>query len=203
MKQVAQSHGWSRGVGMITLLAATSFAFGQASGFNLTIGFGPSLLMSPSSQGFTGTSVGFAFQQDFEPRFGMALDLSVSGDGYDDLAVGGIVSAKYFATDNDVTAMYIGSFFGVRSMRAGVTEYSGAVGQQVSTHAEYSKLQFPIGLRGGVRGGLGGYFGELFAQAGYVIGNGTLYVGEGTTVKSSPLYLTLGFSFIGFGWEHG
>ncbi len=112
-----------------------------------------------------------------------------------------IYSAKYFFSDNDETAFYLGTFFGYQHLKGTTTDYSNSY-LSTYTRTKVSKAQFPIGIRTGVRGGMGGYFGELFGQVGYAVGNGSLYYSEGKRVDSSPLYFTLGLSFLGGGWEH-
>ena len=139
--------------------------------------------------------------QNFEPRFGIAVDLFYNYDQNQRHATDGIFSAKYFTSDNDATAFYFGSFIGVRSVKATETEYSASYSGGMK-QVDHTQLQFPIGLRAGLRGGLDGYFGELFAQAGYAIGSGPLYELEGETYQGRPLYLMVGFSFLGFGWDH-
>ncbi|MBS1941478.1 MAG: hypothetical protein JST38_11460 [Bacteroidetes bacterium] len=189
-------------LGLFTLLVIVGgAAHGQASGFNFTIGYGPGMVKGLSNSRQLASGLGLAYQQDFEPRFGMALDLNYRMDNVDVHAVDGIISAKYFTSDNDATAFYIGSFFGIQSLKATSREYaSPGIGSAVMK--DHTKLQFPIGLRAGVRGGLDGYFAELFAQAGYMIGNGQLYTSEGEQVSTSPVFLSIGFSFLGFGWDH-
>jgi hypothetical protein len=69
------------------------------------------------------------------------------------------------------------------------------------TTADVSHVQFPVGLRAGVRGGLQGYFAEVFTHVGYAIGSGELVSAGSSSLNSRSLYFGLGFSFLGFGWE--
>jgi hypothetical protein len=171
--------------------------FSQASGFNLTLQYAHAIVdgdkgLVPSA------TLGIGFQHDLQQRLGMGVDLNYAGrDGGDVSAFEFIYSAKYFLSDNDATACYIGSFIGVQSF-SGTDAYS-AGGSSASS--DISRLQFPVGLRAGVRGGLDGYFGELFTHVGYAIGNGELVSTSSGKLNSEALYFGLGFSFLGFGWE--
>ncbi len=115
-----------------------------------------------------------------------------------------IYSAKYFLWDNnDQTSFYIGSFFGLQRVKATVEALSHTgPGQYSVPRSDHTRVQFPLGIRAGVKGGLDGFFGELFAQLGYAIGNGDLYTSEGVKAATSPVYFTVGVSFLGGGWDH-
>ena len=188
----------------VVLLTLATSAFGQASGFNFTLEFGHHLEEQDPPESFGNASaVGLAYQQDLSRRFGLGLDVFWGFETKETKSVEAIYSAKYFFSDNSYTAPYIGSFIGVQKLKTSFTEYVPASnGYTTSRNVEAKRLQVPIGLRAGLRGGLDGYFGELFVQAGYAIGNGNYYVADGKQVKSSPLFLGLGFSFLGFGWDH-
>ena len=165
--------------------------FSQSTGFNLTLQYAHAIV--DGDKGIVpSATVGLGFQRDFQKRIGMGLDVNFAQrDGSRIQTIEAIYSAKFFTSDNDATALYIGSFLGVQS-------YSGGSG---TSAGDVSHLQFPIGLRAGLRGGLEGYFGELFTHVGYAIGNGELVSTSSGKVNSAPLYFGLGFSFLGFGWE--
>ena len=165
--------------------------FSQASGINLTLQYAHAIV--DGDKGIVPSATfGLGFQRDFQKRLGMGLDLNYAArDASNVRAIEMIYSAKYFAADNDGTACYIGSFIGVQSFS----------GTGSSSSGDIAHLQFPIGLRAGVRGGLEGYFGEVFTHVGYAIGNGTLQTNSAGNLSSEPLYFGLGFSFLGFGWE--
>ena len=178
-----------RRLGVALFLCATAtFAHAQASGFNVTVAYAHGL-----------------FQHDLSQRFGIGLEVVLGFDRFtsDVRSYEGIYSAKYFFSDNEGTTGYIGSFIGVQSLKAEVTEYVlGSNGYSTPRTVTASKIQVPIGIRMGMRGGLDGYFGELFVQAGYALGNGILYKADGDIVKTTPLYFSVGGSFLGFGWDH-
>lgn len=192
----------------VVLFTAGHLVYGQASGLNFTIGFADPIQVTGDTYHEPRSVIGLAYQQDLDHRFGVALDFFYGTHGYDPVLERSydlIYSAKYFTSDNDdATSFYLGTFFGLQSIKATVEEEipnsSGYTSYRTSDHG---KLQFPLGIRVGVRGGLDGYFGELFAQAGYAVGNGTIYhSSDGVTVATTPLYFTLGFSFLGVGWDH-
>lgn len=167
----------------------------QATGLNVTLHYLQPLTNSPENK-FSSTIVGLGIQHDFARRIGMGLDVNYGASASDPVSALEVVySAKFFASDNDATSLYIGSLIGVQRL-SGTNDFSSA-------GEEFSHIQIPVGIRAGLRGGLQGYFGELFAQAGYAIGNGELYQNNAGTVSisSSPLYFSVGFSFLGFGWE--
>lgn len=187
------------------LFTTGTLLYGQASGFNFSLGYGSAVVRNPMGSSIPSTVIGLAFQHDFDQRFGVALDFFLDGD--EDSYINSfdwVYSAKYFFSDNDETAFYLGSFIGYQHLMGTESIYSGMNSSAYGTYTDVkvSKVQFPIGIRAGVRGGMAGYFAELFAQAGYAIGNGKLYYSEGQRVSSSPLYFTLGVSFLGFGWDH-
>jgi hypothetical protein len=192
----------------VVLLTATTFLRAQASGFNFTIGFGDALQVTGDTYHEPRSTVGLAYQQDLDHRFGVALDFFYGGNRYVNTSEHSydlVYSAKYFTSDNDdATAFYLGTFFGFQSIRATVEEeVTNSSGYSSYVQSDHTRVQFPLGIRVGVRGGLDGYFGELFAQAGYAIGNGTIFHSpDGVTMATTPLYFTLGFSFLGVGWDH-
>ena len=192
----------------MALFATATVLHAQASGFNFTIGYANSLKVSDQVHNEPKSVLGLAYQQDLDHRFGVALDFFYGTNGYgtaSERSYDLIYSAKYFTSDNDdATSFYFGTFFGAQSVKATVEEYvPNSSGYSAYLQTEHTHVQFPIGIRTGVRGGLDGYFGELFAQVGYAIGNGSIYrTSEGVTVGTSPLYFTLGFSFLGVGWDH-
>jgi hypothetical protein len=192
----------------LALFTAVSLAHGQASGFNFTIGFGDALQVTGDTYHEPRSTVGLAYQQDLDHRFGVALDFFYGGNRYVNTSEHSydlVYSAKYFTSDNDdATAFYLGTFFGFQSIRATVEEeVTNSSGYSSYVQSDHTRVQFPLGIRVGVRGGLDGYFGELFAQAGYAIGNGTIFHSpDGVTMATTPLYFTLGFSFLGVGWDH-
>lgn len=174
------------------ILAFGHQGFSQASGINLTLQYAHAIVAGDKGI-VPSATFGLGFQRDFQRRLGMGVDLNYAArDASSVRAIEVIYSAKYFTADNDGTACYIGSFIGVQS-------FSGTGGS--SSSGDIAHLQFPIGLRAGVRGGLEGYFGEVFTHVGYAIGNGTLSATPSGPLKSEALYFGLGFSFLGFGWE--
>ncbi len=186
----------------LLLLTVGPLVYGQASGFNFSVGYGPALVTSPLAASHPSVVFGIAFQHDFDQRFGVALDFFHDVDDSHLHSNDWIYSAKYFLSDNDESAFYFGTFFGFQHLTGTVTDYSSSNVSGMYPTSTVSKMQFPFGVRAGVRGGMGGYFAELFGQAGYALGNGGLYYSEGTRMNSSSVYYTLGLSFIGFGWEH-
>ena len=192
-----------RAVAAVALLAIANLSVGQSSGFNFTIAYAHALVKQDKITAAPSSTFGLAYQQDLDRRFGAAFDFFYGNDEYGIKAYEGIYSAKFFTSDNDATAFYLGTFLGVQYLKASIQEgISNPSGGTTYRTLESSKVQLPIGLRMGVRGGLDGYFAELFAQVGYAIGNGKLYTTNGETVASSPLYFGVGFSFLGFGWDH-
>lgn len=189
--------------GALLLFATATSTHAQASGFNFTVAYGHGLIQHEET-GFISTAVGLGYQQDLSPRFGLGLDAVLGFDRVKGIrSYEGIYSTKYFFSDNEGTALYMGTFIGVQLLKAEVTEYvQGTTGYATSRNVEASKLQVPVGIRTGLRGGLAGYFAELFVQAGYAIGNGKFYTVDDRTVKTTPLYFSMGFSFLGFGWDH-
>jgi hypothetical protein len=189
-------------------LSTGTLLHAQASGFNFTIGFADPIQVSGDTYHEPRSVIGLAYQQDLDPRFGVALDFFYGTHGYSpasERTYDLIYSAKYFTSDNeDATSFYLGTFFGFQSIKATVwEEVPNSSGYSSQVQSDHTHVQFPLGIRAGVRGGLDGYFGELFAQAGYAIGNGTIYrTSDGVTVGTTPLYFTLGFSFLGIGWDH-
>ena len=187
------------------LFSCTATAWSQASGFNLNIFYGHGLLKGEKAIDWGGAGGSLGYHHDLSSRFGLALNVGIAGDNLGASSVEGIYGAKYFFSDNDETAVYIGSFIGVQSLKASVSEYvstnpNGAFNYRT---IEASKLQVPVGLQLGLRGGLDGFFGELFIQAGYAIGSGDFYsISPNETVKTSPLYFSLGLGLLGFGWDH-
>lgn len=187
----------------LRILVALSFSVfstllhGQATGLNLTLDYGHKLVRK--DEGFIPTATfGLGVQHDLDRRIGMGVDLFYSaGEQYAINAFEFIYSAKYFTSSNEYTSFYVGSLLGVQVLSG--SEY-GMVGSTNGT-VDVSHVQVPIGLRAGLRGGLDGYFGELFVQGGYSIGNGELYRTTTEGVNSAPLYFMLGSSFLGFGWE--
>ncbi len=174
----------------------------QATGLNLTFQYAHGLLAD--DKGFVpSTTVGLGYQRDFQRRIGMGVDVNYAmhqGDAFQAFEV--IYSAKYFTSDNDATAFYLGSFLGFQKLSGDGRTYTGTVnGSSQYEDVRISRTQIPVGLRMGVRGGLQGYFAELFFQAGYNLGNGELYSSKEGAVSSKPLFMGLGFSFLGFGWE--
>ena len=188
---------------MMVLFSWTAAAWSQASGFNLSGILAHSLVKGEKFINGNATAIGLAYHHDLGPRFGLALSYNFA---FDETAKANefIYSARYFFSDNDESAVYAGTFIGVQSMKSQVTEYfpSSTGGYSSSRNFEATKLQVPIGVQLGVRGGLDGYFGELFVQTGYAIGNGILYSINTETATTTPLYFGIGFSFIGFGWDH-
>lgn len=167
-------------------------AWSQASGFNLNIFYGHGLLKGEKTIDWGGAGGSLGYHHDLSTRFGLALNLGIAGDDLGASSVESIYSAKYFFSDNDETAAYLGSFIGVQSIKA--TERYPTVNA--------SKVQVPIGLQLGLRGGLDGFFGELFLQAGYNLGSGTMYSNSEGPVKTAPIYFSLGVGLLGFGWDH-
>lgn len=175
---------------MRTLIVASALAFStaataQATGVNFTIMYGHSLYSH--QPGFSpNTTYGFGVQHDLSDRLGFGVDVNYVSTGYSSTdAWEFMYHAKYFASDNDATAFYIGSFIGVQN-----------------ASGDYPFVTLPIGLRTGVRGGLEGYYAELFLQAGYSIGSGELVrYPEGGVLESKPLFFGIGVSFLGFGWD--
>ena len=182
----------SRSLLAAVLLSSASAAWAQASGFNLNIFYGHGLLKGEKTIDWGGAGGSLGYHHDFGPRFGLAFTVGIAGDDLGASSVEGIYSAKYFFSDNDETAVYLGSFIGVQSIKA--TDTNPTV--------KASKVQVPIGLQTGVRGGLDGFFGELFLQAGYNLGSGNFYPTSEGMVKTSPLYFSLGLGILGFGWDH-
>lgn len=191
-----------RSATLSVLLGTASMACGQASGFNFTLGYVHPFIQQEEFSVAPSVTLGLAYQHDFEPRFGVAFDFFYASESNGLKSNEFIYSAKFFTSDNDATAFYIGSFVGVQSLKGVVSVVDVNAGMATARRVEISKLQFPIGVRAGVRGGLDGYFAELFTQVGYAIGSGELYMQEGKAVNSSPLYMCVGFSFLGFGWDH-
>lgn len=185
-----------RALPILLFLAVCHGVFSQATGINLTFQYAHALV--DGDKGIVpSTTVGLGFQRDFQRRIGMGVDLNYASRQNGGLqAFEAIYSAKYFLSDNDATACYIGSFLGVQSI-SGTDVHTGTV----STSVDFSRVQVPIGLRAGVRGGLEGYFGEIFTHVGYAIGNGELVSTSSGKVNSEALYFGVGFSFLGFGWE--
>ena len=173
----------------------------QATGLNLPFHYAHPLVegakgIAPS------TVIGLGIQHDFDRRIGMGVDVNYGSSQEEQVrSLEVIYSAKFFATDNDRTAVYIGSLIGFQRLSGTSPKYSTTQNGPVTGGEEYSHIQIPIGLRAGLRGGLQGYFGELFAQVGYALGNGELYTSNGIAVNSAPIYFSVGFSFLGFGWE--
>jgi len=200
--------GLVRTLATLALFTAVSLLHGQASGFNFTIGFADPIKVSGDTYHEPKSVLGLSYQQDLNHRFGIALDFFYGTHGYNPASERSydlIYSAKYFTSDNDdATSFYLGTFFGAQSVKATVEEeVPNSSGYSSYVQSDHTRMQFPLGIRIGVRGGLDGYFGELFAQGGYAIGNGTIYrTSDGVTVGTSPLYFTLGFSFLGVGWDH-
>ncbi len=191
--------------GALFLCATATTAHAQASGFNVTVAYAHGLIQHDVFEGETSPAVGLAYQHDLSQRFGIGLEAVLGFDGFNSAvrSYEGIYSAKYFFSDNEGTTGYIGSFIGVQSLKAEVTDHVlGSNGYSIPRTVEASKIQVPIGIRVGLRGGLDGYFGELFVQAGYALGNGILYKADGDIVKTTPLYFSVGGSFLGFGWDH-
>lgn len=189
--------------GALCLLTTATFTHAQASGFNVTVAYGHGLIQH-EEVGFISTAVGLGYQQDLTPRFGLGLDAVLGFERTKGIrSYEGIYSAKYFFSDNDGTALYMGTFIGLQSIKAEQTgSFNGVNGYSPARNVAASKLQVPIGVRAGLRGGLDGYFGEVFVQAGYALGSGELYTDHGETVQTTPLYFSIGGSFIGFGWDH-
>ena len=191
-------------VGLITV----TFLHAQASGFNISFGYANCLAVSDQTYKEPNVVLGMAYQQDLDRRFGVALDFFYGGNNYGSTYgqnYDWIYSAKYFTSDNDdATAFYIGTFFGYQKVKATFEKYvpnNSGYGSYVKS--AHNHVQFPLGIRAGVRGGLSGYFAELFAQVGYSIGNGLIFhTPDGATVRTTPLYFTLGCSFLGGGWNH-
>jgi hypothetical protein len=169
----------------------------QATGINITLDYGHRLV--EDDRGFVPTATfGLGVQRDFDRRIGMGVDLFYSaGEQYSVNALEFIYSAKYFTSSNEYTSFYVGSLLGVQLLSGSGYGISGSNNGSV----EVSHVQIPVGLRAGLRGGLDGYFGELFVQGGYAIGNGELYRNSAGSVNSAPLYFMVGLSFLGFGWE--
>jgi hypothetical protein len=186
-----------RSIPLLLLLMTCRVAFSQTTGINLTLQYAHALV--DGDKGIVpSATAGLGFQHDFEKRLGMAVDLNYAvGEESDVRALEAIYSAKFFTSDNDATAFYIGSFLGVQRLSG-----SGSTSTGISSASgEFSHLQFPIGLRAGLRGGLEGYFGEIFTHVGYALGNGTLVPTSSGGMNSEALYFGVGFSFLGFGWE--
>ena len=169
----------------------------QATGINVTLEYAHALVAGSKGLVPTGT-FGLGVQRDFDRRLGMGADVFFSGGGDDNInALEFIYSAKYFTSSNEYTSFYLGSLLGVQVLSG--SGYSNVGG--VSGSIAVSRVQIPIGLRAGLRGGLEGYFGELFVQGGYAIGNGELFRTAAGAVNSAPLYFGFGLSFLGYGWE--
>jgi hypothetical protein len=188
---------WFRSVCLLALSQAPIMVRGQATGLNITLDYGHKLV--EQDRGFVPTATfGLGVQHDFDRRIGMGVDLFYSaGEQYSVNALEFIYSAKYFTSSNEYTSFYVGSMLGVQLLSG--SGY-GIVGSNNGS-VEVSHVQIPVGLRAGLRGGLEGYFGELFVQGGYAIGNGELYRNSAGSVNSAPLYFMVGMSFLGFGWE--
>jgi hypothetical protein len=192
-----------RSLVLSSLLALASSAIGQATGLNFLVEYGHPL--TDADKGFASSvAFGMGIQHDFTDRIGACLDVRyAASENQDDLHAWEVIyNAKYFTSENDGTAAYIGSLIGLQSYGGTALEsFPGAFGYQDYRAVEISHMQFPVGLRAGVRGGLEGYFAEIYVQAGYAIGNGFLFNGEDGPVNSSPTFFGVGFSFLGVGWE--
>lgn len=182
----------SRSLLAVVLFSWTAAAWSQASGFNLNIFYGHGLLKGEKTIDWGGAGGSLGYHHDLSNRFGLALNIGIAGDDLGASSVEGIYSAKYFFSDNDETAVYLGSFIGVQSIKA----------KERYPTVNASKVQVPIGLQLGLRGGLDGFFGELFLQAGYNLGNGDLYSTGDGMVRTAPVYFSLGLGILGFGWDH-
>lgn len=183
-------------------LIFTTCVLAQATGFNFTIQYAHPLVDGDKGMVPSGT-FGMGVQHDFTDRLGVGLDVNYSSREDAEVHAWEVIySTKYFTSDNDGTALYIGSLIGLQSYGGTGEEYIGSSnGYTDYRTVEVSNIQIPVGLRTGVRGGLDGYFAEIFVQAAYNIGNGVLYNGPEGPVKSSPMYFGVGFSFLGFGWD--
>jgi hypothetical protein len=180
---------------MLLLAAFSPACFAQATGINFTLQYAHAIV--EGDRGIVpSATIGLGFHRDFQRRIGMGVEVNYAKrEGSDLKAFEAIYSARYFTGDNDGTSFYLGSFLGVQRISGQGERTSTAEVQNVS------RVQFPVGLRIGLRGGLDGYFGELFTHVGYALGNGTLLTTSSGTMDSAPLYLGLGISFLGFGWE--
>lgn len=191
---------------LFALLCVTGHSIvAQANGFNLVI---QETYRLPSSGRFAekGLSIGIGYQHDFEQRIGMGVDVNYAPEAGDagQQAFEVIYSSKYFTSPNASTAFYVGPFIGYQRVSTYVIENGpGSAGSYGSSfiRLDLDRTHVPIGLRTGVRGGLAGYFAEAFVAAGYNIGHGELYNGSSGSLSTAPWTLTLGFSFIGMGWE--
>ncbi len=133
-------------------------------------------------------------QHDFSERVGMGITGAYLDEGRPGFEV--IYDTKYFTSNNERTSFFLGSFLGFQRLSTYV--YNSAT----SLTEDVSRTQLPIGLQFGLRGGLPGYFGELHVKAGYNIGNGEFGDGLPNAPSTTPLYLSFGISYLGFGWEH-
>ncbi len=192
-----------RSLVLTTLLLLASFMMGQATGINFLIEYGHPL--TDTDKGFASSvAFGMGLQHDFTDRLGASLEVRyAASDKQDDLHAWEVIyNAKYFTAENDGTAAYIGSLIGVQSYGGtGLEPVPNSYGYTDYRAVEISHVQFPVGLRAGVRGGLDGYFGELYVQAGYSIGSSFLFNGTDAPVNSSATFFGVGLSFLGFGWE--
>ncbi|MBL7983442.1 MAG: hypothetical protein JNM91_00520 [Flavobacteriales bacterium] len=191
---------------LFALLCVTGHSIvAQANGFNLVI---QETYRLPGSGRYAekGLSIGIGYQHDFEQRIGMGVDVNYAPEAGDagQQAFEVIYSSKYFTSPNASTAFYVGPFIGYQRVSTYVIENGpGSAGSYRSSfiRLDLDRTHVPIGLRSGVRGGLAGYFAEAFVAAGYNIGHGELYNGSAGSLSTAPWTLTLGFSFIGMGWE--
>lgn len=133
-------------------------------------------------------------QHDFSERVGMGITGAYLSEGLPGFEV--IYDAKYFTSNNERTSFFLGSFLGFQRLSTDVYNSATRLTEDVG------RTQLPIGLQIGLRGGLPGFFGELHVKAGYNIGNGEFGDGLPNAPSTTPLYLSLGLSYLGFGWEH-
>ncbi len=185
------SGGWYTWMSFFILVIHGHIAAAQASGIKLVLdGYHPYILDAPAGdQG----ALGLGFDRDIDGHLGWGLDLKYGWSGRDEGSLFEVIyHASYFTPDNGTTAFYVGSFLGLQHM--GGTVYSSS-NWNVDEETAYSRTQFPVGLRLGVRGALDGNFAELFGQLGYAVGNGTL-AGD---MRTNPLSISLGFCY-GTGW---
>lgn len=186
------SCGWCVWMPFFILVFHAHIAAAQNSGIKLVLdGYHPYILDAPA--GDRG-ALGLGFDRDIDGHLGWGLELKYGWSGRDEGSLfEAIYHASYFTPDNGTTAFYVGSFLGIQRLSGTVSRSSS--NWNVDEETGYSRTQFPVGLRLGVRGPLDGNFAELFGQFGYVLGNGTL-AGD---MRTNPLCISIGFCY-GTGW---
>jgi hypothetical protein len=194
----------SRLIVMIALALCMPRVHGQAMGINMGGEFSR-FSLKKGGQGSIAGNYYLAIHRDFSNRIGASLQAGYGSVGVNTRSIDVIYKAKYFVTDNDESAFYLGSFIGYQKMSGSYSRYTPQNPYSGGT-VSFSHGQVPIGLTCGVRGGLAGYFAELSCSLGYAIGGGAVLIPEQpgsytNGVTSSSLYLSVGFSWLGFGWD--